>query len=42
MAGEDRRKKILQLLKDKDADGVAKFIAEKHWVPIYTDNDVIL
>lgn len=38
----DEHRQILQLLKDKDADGVAKFIAEKHWVPIYTDNDVIL
>lgn len=38
----DEHRQILELLKNKDEEGVFKFISEKHWVPIYTDADIIL
>lgn len=37
----DEHRRILQLLKDGDQDGVSKFITEKHWVPVYKDDDII-
>lgn len=38
----DEHRRILELFKAKDEDGVFRYIAEKHWVPIYTDSDIIL
>ena len=38
----EEHRTILDLLKKNDAEGVAKFIAEKHWIPIYTDENMVL
>ena len=41
-AVNEEHRQILALFKAGDKEGVYKYIAEKHWVPIYTKDDVIL
>ena len=41
-AVNEEHRQILALLKAGNKEGVYKYIAEKHWVPIYTKDDVIL
>ncbi|MCI8349062.1 MAG: GntR family transcriptional regulator [Firmicutes bacterium] len=42
LAINEEHREILKFLKAKDEEGVFKYIAERHWVPIYTNADIIL
>ena len=42
LAINEEHREIQKFLKAKDEEGVFKYIAERHWVPIYTNADIIL